>query len=196
MLNCLLNSLENVCVWSLLSLNVAADSPGHSSAVVADWSGFHALAAAIGDGIVVDCTSCDRYIIRLEPPFGKRIEYIDIRHEADCISIKPKGWLPKPIWREINDILFINGFSWLENGKESKWIRMENSNKWVTCPKQIEYRCEKTAEQTLCLELFSVASWLELFFFGNPLPWFGGLIRLRIFYDHCIVKFWFSSPIS
>jgi hypothetical protein len=60
----------------------------------------------------------------LEPQLGKRIDNIEIKREADCISIKPKGWLPKPIWREINDILFVNGFSWLENGKESQWIKM------------------------------------------------------------------------
>jgi hypothetical protein len=36
-----------------------------------------------------------------------------------------KGWLPKPMWRQINDILSINGFNWLENGKESQWIKMK-----------------------------------------------------------------------
>jgi transposase-like protein/predicted nucleic acid-binding Zn finger protein len=61
---------------------------------------------------------------RLEPQLGKRIDYVVIKHEADCVSVKPKGWIPKPVWREINDVLFINGFSWLENGKESQWIRM------------------------------------------------------------------------
>jgi hypothetical protein len=61
----------------------------------------------------------------LEPQLGKRTYYIKIKREADCISIKPKAWLPKPIWREINDILSINGFSWLENGKESQWIKLE-----------------------------------------------------------------------
>lgn len=61
----------------------------------------------------------------LEPQLGKTAEYIDIKREADCISIKPKGWLPKPMWRQINDILSINGFNWLENGKESHWIKMK-----------------------------------------------------------------------
>jgi hypothetical protein len=65
----------------------------------------------------------------LEPQLGKRIDYVEIRREADCISIKPRGWLPKPIWREINDILFINGFSWLENGKESKWIKLKQQER-------------------------------------------------------------------
>jgi transposase-like protein len=61
----------------------------------------------------------------LEPQLGKRVEYIEIKREADCISIKPKGWLPKPMWRQINDILSINGFNWLENSKESQWIKMK-----------------------------------------------------------------------
>jgi hypothetical protein len=63
--------------------------------------------------------------LELEPQLGKRTEYIDIKREADCISIKPKVWLPKPVWRQINDILFINGFPWLENGKDSQWIKMK-----------------------------------------------------------------------
>ncbi len=65
----------------------------------------------------------------LEVQLGKRLQYIDIKHERDCVSIKPKAWLPKPVWREINDILLINGFSWLENGKESQWIKMKQQGK-------------------------------------------------------------------
>jgi hypothetical protein len=42
----------------------------------------------------------------------------------DCISIRPKTWIGKAVWREINDILTVNGFAWLENGKESEWIKM------------------------------------------------------------------------
>ena len=65
----------------------------------------------------------------LEPQLGKRIDYIEIKREADCISIKPREWLPKPVWREINDILFLNGFSWLENGKESQWINLKQQER-------------------------------------------------------------------
>ena len=65
---------------------------------------------------------------QLEPQLGKRVDYVDIRREADCVSVKPKGWIPKPVWREINDILFINGFSWLEDGKESKRIRLKQQS--------------------------------------------------------------------
>jgi len=45
----------------------------------------------------------------LEPQLRKRIDHIEIKRDADCVSIKPRGGLPKPIWREINDILFLNG---------------------------------------------------------------------------------------
>jgi hypothetical protein len=61
----------------------------------------------------------------IEVQLGKRIEHVNIVREKDCISIKPKNWIDKSIWREINDILSINGFSWLENGKESEWIKMK-----------------------------------------------------------------------
>lgn len=56
---------------------------------------------------------------------GKRIEKINISNEKDCIKIYCKAWIEKKEWREINDILRINGFSWLSNGKESCWIRMQ-----------------------------------------------------------------------
>src|SRR5215212_4722074 len=45
----------------------------------------------------------------LEPQLGKRIGHIEIKRDADCVSIKPRGGLPKPIWREISHILFFNG---------------------------------------------------------------------------------------
>jgi hypothetical protein len=35
----------------------------------------------------------------LEPQLEKRTDYIEIKREADCISIKPKAWLPKPTRR-------------------------------------------------------------------------------------------------
>jgi len=34
-----------------------------------------------------------------------------------------KGWVEKQIWKEINDILRINGFAWLSSGKDSCWIK-------------------------------------------------------------------------
>lgn len=61
----------------------------------------------------------------IEFQLGKRLNYVEIKRETDCISVKPESWIPKSIWREINDILFINGFHWLENGRESQWIKMK-----------------------------------------------------------------------
>jgi len=31
-----------------------------------------------------------------------------------------------PNWCEINRILFVSGFNWLENGKESQWIKLKD----------------------------------------------------------------------
>ncbi len=47
----------------------------------------------------------------------KRLEKVKIVNEMDCIKVIPKGWMEKPIWRDINDILKLSAFSWLFNGK-------------------------------------------------------------------------------
>jgi hypothetical protein len=60
----------------------------------------------------------------IEFQLGNRLKYLEIKRETDCVSVKPESWIPKSIWREINDILSINGFSWLENGRDSQWIKM------------------------------------------------------------------------
>lgn len=61
-------------------------------------------------------------------PFAKglgiRLSKILVLNEKDCVKIKPKLWLDKKDWREINDILRAQGFSWLANGKDSCWIKM------------------------------------------------------------------------
>jgi transposase-like protein len=55
---------------------------------------------------------------------GKRIEKVNILNEKDCIKVSCKGWMEKQTWREINDILRLNGFSWLSNGKDSCWLKL------------------------------------------------------------------------
>jgi putative transposase len=55
---------------------------------------------------------------------GKRIDKVNISNEKDCIKVSCKGWMEKQTWREINDILRLNGFSWLSNGKDSCWIKL------------------------------------------------------------------------
>lgn len=57
---------------------------------------------------------------------GKRFEKLTVTNEMDCIKFKQKAWIEREEWREINDILRVNGFSWLSNGKDSCWIRMQN----------------------------------------------------------------------
>lgn len=55
---------------------------------------------------------------------GKRIKKVTIVNEGNSIKITPKEWIDKPVWREINDILRLSGFSWLSNGKDSCWLKM------------------------------------------------------------------------
>ena len=55
---------------------------------------------------------------------GKRVEKINIVNEKDCIKVIPKVWMEKQTWREINDILRLNQFNWLSNGKDSCWIKL------------------------------------------------------------------------
>ena len=55
---------------------------------------------------------------------GIRLQKLVIVNEKDCIKIKPKSGLDKIDWLEINDILKVQGFNWLSNGKDSCWIKM------------------------------------------------------------------------
>jgi transposase-like protein len=68
----------------------------------------------------------------IEYQLGKRLKYVTIMRDADCTSVKPDSWIPKSFWREINDILFINGFSWVENGRDSKWLKLSGTSPIVT----------------------------------------------------------------
>ena len=65
----------------------------------------------------------ERYVIK---HLGKRYEKLTVINEKDCIKIKPKGWLDKQVWKEINDILRVHQFAWLSNGRDSCWIKMSN----------------------------------------------------------------------
>lgn len=57
---------------------------------------------------------------------GKRFEKLTIQNEKDCIKFRQRAWLERQEWKEINDILRINGFAWLSNGKDSCWIKMQS----------------------------------------------------------------------
>jgi putative transposase len=54
---------------------------------------------------------------------GVRIHKVTILNEKDCIKVKQKGWLDKKDWVEIHDILRVQGFAWLSNGKDSCWMK-------------------------------------------------------------------------
>jgi hypothetical protein len=51
---------------------------------------------------------------------GIRINRLQILNEKDCIKakLKPDGWMDKKDWREIHDILRVQGFNWLSNEKD------------------------------------------------------------------------------
>jgi len=54
---------------------------------------------------------------------GKRIDKVNVVIKNDHIKVYPKGWLEKQTWREINDILRLNGFSWISNGRDGCWLK-------------------------------------------------------------------------
>jgi hypothetical protein len=56
---------------------------------------------------------------------GSRANKVEILCNDNSIEIKPKGWLDKKNWREINEVLLRNGFEWLSSGKDSCWIKMK-----------------------------------------------------------------------
>jgi putative transposase len=59
---------------------------------------------------------------------GIRINKVQIFNEKDCIKIVPRTWLDLKDWREINDIARAQGFSWLSNGRDSCWIKVEKND--------------------------------------------------------------------
>jgi hypothetical protein len=50
---------------------------------------------------------------------GIRANKVEILYKDDNIEIKPKGWIGKKNWREINEVLLRNGFEWLSSGRDS-----------------------------------------------------------------------------
>ena len=56
---------------------------------------------------------------------GIRANRVQILNESDCVKVSPRGWMEKKYWREISEILRVQGFNWLANGKDSCWIRVQ-----------------------------------------------------------------------
>jgi hypothetical protein len=50
---------------------------------------------------------------------GIRINKVQILNEKDSIRVLLTGRQDLRVWREIHDILRVQGFNWLSNGKES-----------------------------------------------------------------------------
>ena len=48
---------------------------------------------------------------------GTRANKVEIHRKEDSIEVKPKGYLGKKNWREINEVLLRNGFEWLFSGE-------------------------------------------------------------------------------
>jgi len=60
-------------------------------------------------------------IRRLGP---KRLEHVEVSYEGDSVRVSPRGWIDRKVWREINDILRLDGFGWITNSKDSCWMKM------------------------------------------------------------------------
>jgi hypothetical protein len=57
---------------------------------------------------------------------GSIVNKIEIlRKDNNSIKIKPKGWISKKHWTEINEVLLRNGFESLSSGKDSCWIKIK-----------------------------------------------------------------------
>jgi len=63
---------------------------------------------------------------KFKAALGKRLEKVTVIDEKDCIKVKPKIWLGKEQWKEINNILRTYDFAWLSNGRDSVWIKFQS----------------------------------------------------------------------
>jgi hypothetical protein len=61
---------------------------------------------------------------------GNTANKVEILRKDNSIEIKPKGWLGKRNWREINEVLLRSGFEWLSSGEGSCWIKIKTSNNY------------------------------------------------------------------
>jgi hypothetical protein len=54
---------------------------------------------------------------------GDRVNLVDISKTQDSETVRPKRWLDREMWKEINNILRTFGFAWVSNGKDSQWLK-------------------------------------------------------------------------
>ncbi len=50
---------------------------------------------------------------------------VQVLFENGTTRVRPKQWLDKKTWREINDILRVHAFYWQADGKDSCWIALQ-----------------------------------------------------------------------
>ncbi len=65
---------------------------------------------------------------KFKAALGNRLEKVEVIDEKDCIKIKPKTWLNRRQWKEVNNILRTFDFEWSKNGKGSLWIKQKAIN--------------------------------------------------------------------
>ena len=67
--------------------------------------------------------------LRLKDALGEDYEKLDVKFndKGEILEIKPKGWLGKEKWSEINSKIEKLGYKWLSRGKESKWIKTNSA---------------------------------------------------------------------
>ena len=80
----------------------------------------------LGDNKYLDLVKLSGTKVNFVNNLGKRIKKVTIVNYGDSIKVTPRGWIDKQIWREINNILSLHKFSWLFNGKDSCWLRIDS----------------------------------------------------------------------
>ena len=88
----------------------------------------------LGDNKVGDLISQSSRKKSFITQLGERVNLVSIVTETDSIWVIPKAWIEKRIWREINDILGLNGFVWVPNGRHGCWIKADDGIKPVDIP--------------------------------------------------------------
>jgi hypothetical protein len=56
---------------------------------------------------------------------GVKVHKLHVTRKDDSIQIKPKEWMDKKNWKEVNETLVKHGFQWLSHGKDSCWIKQQ-----------------------------------------------------------------------
>ena len=72
------------------------------------------MSRAVDDNDKVSVTAVYAKDVQQEPivkGLGIRANKVQISNESDCIKVKAKSWLDKKDWREIYDILGVQGLT-------------------------------------------------------------------------------------